>query len=291
VKQPDGWYGGQETVAGSTGYSAGADTIWFDGTVFAYVAIENGTVWASNPGNACPVDVYVVGYVTEANDVKGFYFDFATQDYAVVSGSAATSWTDISVTSILPSHSGYNLIGLYIALDSSTDVDVSFRAKGKTGDGITYETCTNDPGTHLIGLVPASDSGFQYRASSGASISIYVEAFIFSCSLANGDKFVYELPSEILSVVGSWTTSPSYANNAKAVISAPEQSPGAMELYKCRASGASNEQISYQKNSCGDFCILTPLGANHAFEYWTDSVGDASGRSIDVGTIALLAHS
>ena len=91
-----------ETVAGSTGYSMGADTIWFDGTVFAYVAIQNGQVWACNPGNVCSVDVYVVGYVTEATDVRGFYFDFATQDYSVVSGSAATSWTDISVTSIHP---------------------------------------------------------------------------------------------------------------------------------------------------------------------------------------------
>lgn len=292
IKEPLGWYGGQETIAGSSSYSMGADSIWFDGTVFAYIAIKNGKVWACNPGNGCSVDVYVVGYITEATDVRGFYFDFATQDHAVVSGSAATTWTDISVTSILPSHSGYNLIGLYIALDSpTTEVDVSFRAKGKTGDGIVYETCTNDPGTHLIGLIPASDAGFQYRASSGASISIYVEGFIFSCPLSNGDKFVYQVASIIPTVTQAWTTSPSYATNVKAIISTPCQSPGAIGQYKCRGSGASNTQIWYKKNSCGIFCILTPLGGNKAFEYWTNPWGDASGRKIFAGAMVLQAHS
>jgi hypothetical protein len=288
VKQPLGLYFGQETVPGSTTYSMGADSIWFDGTVFAYVAIKNGMVWACNPGNVCGVDVYIVGYITEATDVRGFYFDFATQDYSVVSGSAATTWTDISVTSILPSHSSYNLIGLYIALDSpTTEVDVSFRAKDKTGDGIVYETCTKDPGTHLIGLIPASDTGFQYRASSGASISIYVEGFIFSCPLANGDKFVYQLQSKLPSAVQAWTTSPSYAN-AKAIMCGFGQSPE-MGQFVVRGSGASNTQIWYKKNSCGCFYILTPLSGNHAFEYWTNPWGDSSGRRIYVASMVLLS--
>ena len=288
VKQPLGWYFGQETVPGSTTYSMGADSIWFDGTVFAYVAIKNGMVWACNPGNVCGVDVYVVGYITEVTDVRGFYFDFATQDHAVVSGSAATTWTDISVTSILLSHSGCNLIGLYIALDSpTTEFDVSFRAKGKTGDGMVYETCTNDPGTHLIGLIPASDAGFQYRASSDASISIYVEGFIFGCPLASGDKFVYQVQSKLPSVEQAWTTSPSYAN-AKAIMCGFGQSPE-MGQFMVRGSGASNVQIWYKKNSCGCFYILTPLGGNHAFEYWTNPWGDSSGRRIYVGSMVLLA--
>jgi hypothetical protein len=242
----------------------------------------------------CGVNVYVVGYLTQTTDAdaQGFFFDFATQDYSILNGLAATTWTDISVASILPSHPGYSLLGLYIALDSpATEVDVSFRAKDATGDGLTYETCRNDPGTHLVGLIPASDSGFQYRASSDASVDIYVEGFIFSCPLSEGDRFVYQGPTEILSVVGSWTTCLSCADDAKAVISAPCQSPGAVGLYECRASGASNEDISYRKNSCGCFSILTPLGADHAFEYWTDPVGDADGRSITVGTIVLLTHS
>jgi hypothetical protein len=288
IEGPTGWFGGQETVAGSTMYSMGADIIWFDGTVFAYVATENGSVWACNPGNVCGVDVYVIGYVTEAINVRGFYFDFATKDYAVVSGSASTNWTDINVTSILPSHSGYDLIGLYIALDSPTaKVDISFRAEGKTGDGVVYETCTNDPGTHLIGLIPASDVGFQYRASSGASIGIYVEGFIFSCPLTDGDKFVYQVPSTIQTVTQAWATSPSYATNVKAITSAPAQYPGAIGQYKCRGSGAGNEQIWYKKNSCGMFYILTPLGQNKAFEYWTNPTGDASTCRIEVGSIIL----
>jgi hypothetical protein len=286
-----------ETVAGKTGYSVGADSVWFDGTVFAYVAIQNGQVWACNPGNVCGVDVYVVGYVTEATDDRGFYFDFTTQDYSVVSGSATTTWTDIGVLSILPSHPGYNLIGLYIALDApSTAVDVSFRAGGKTGDGMTWETCTNDPGTHLIGLIPASDSGFQYRASSDASISICVEGFIFSCPLADGDRFVCQIstPYTIRNVItNAWTRSPSCTSNVKAIITAPLQSPGAVNQYKCRAYGASNAQIWYKKNSCGCFCILTPLGEDKAFEYyWNSPTGDENGRMITfIGSMVLQAHS
>jgi hypothetical protein len=270
--------------------------MWFDGTVFAYVAIKDGKVWACDAGNVASVNVYVVGYVAEATDARGFYLDFATQDYSVVSGSAATTWTDISVTSILPSYSGYNLTGLYIALDApSTAVDVSFRAKGKTGDGITYQTCTNDPGTHLIGLIPASDQGIQYKASTGASIGIYVEGFIFSCPLADGDKFVYQIsaPYTIRNVItNAWTKSPSCASNVKAIITAPVQSPGAVNQYKCRAYGASNTQIWYKKNSCGCFCILTPLGEDKAFEYqWNNPSGDSSGRGIHLGTMVLQAHS
>jgi len=258
-----------------------------DGTVFAYIPCAGRTVWANNPGYVKPVAVYVVGYITQSSSELGYFFDFATHDYPIVMMSGGVSWTNVSVSSIQPPHPSFHLIGLYVAVDSPVYQSIYFRANGDSGAGLQWESDLDEPEMHLLGLIPANDSGFQYHTS-GTPINVYVEAFVFSCPASSGDRFTYP-QGELLTLItdGAWHTSP-YTYNYKALLAAPVQSPGAVNTYRTRASGASNAQIWYKKGSCGSFSILTPLGANKAFEYWSNAMGDtSSNHRIYTGTVAL----
>jgi hypothetical protein len=288
---PLGWFGGGQDELGYACYSVGADTIWFYGTWFSYLSVVNGKVWCQNAGNVADVSVSVVGYVTQETNSRGFFMDFAQQDYPVATNADPTSWTDINLNTIMPSHSGFNLQGVYIAVDnpSGAQQNVYFRMKGDSGDGITWTVCGNDPGTHLIGWIPVGNDEFQYRTSNGYPISLWVEGFAFDCPATSGDSFTYHVPIEQTMVTESWETGPPYYG-AKALSVQNDQSPGQMGQFITRPSAGTNTQIWNQKNSCGGYAILTGLGNNEAFQYWTNPAGDSDG-TILVGAMVLQPHS
>jgi len=284
---------------GTALYSIGADNDddshgFFRGTFFCYFPVENRGVYCSNEyavgGYANPIEVFVVGYITQETSGNGFYMDFSRQDYPVVSSGSASSWTDINLNSIVPQHSGMTLKGVYIAVDrtvpNGAGYETYFRRNGDTGDGVAWSNCLGDPGKHLIGWIPVSNNGFQYRvADSRYPVNIWVEGFVFECSAGQGDRFEYQSNMQVYSVINSWTTSPSYSSY-KAVFTLFLQSPGQMNTCMVRPSGASNNQLWYKKNSCGGISILTGLGSNSAFDYWKNPSGSGAHRQF-VGSIVL----
>jgi hypothetical protein len=270
-------------------YSMGADNAYFDGSVFAYVPVNNRRVMAKNAqwtdGAACTVDISVVGYITQENGDHGFYLDLLSQDNTILSGGASRSWSQVdSPTQLGHAGSGFQLVGVYIALDCSVDQNVYFRKKGSTSSGLVWEPDPNDPGTHLLGIIPVSESGsFEYYTSSGSPVTIYLEGFVFQCPISNGDKIKFSSGTRTtLTADGVWHAGPNVS--AKAVFSMPLQSPGGINTYKVRSVGGSNSQLWIKKNTCGIYAVLTPLSSGR-FDYWSDARGLDRDRGLYVGTV------
>ena len=286
----DGWASGTETAVGGVVYSVGASNARFSGSWFVYVPVVDRKVWCLNAGYVSPVEVYVVGYVTQENSSCGFIMEFMQQDVSVASDSALPFWTDVDLTGILPHHDGFNLTGVYIALDNplGTQLDVCFRRKGDLGNGIAWTTCPSDPGTHLTGWIPIGNDGFQYKTSGDSPVNIWIEGYAFDCPASVGDAFSFHVPTQTVPITDSWTISLSYAY--KAVTVEQNQSPGSMGEFCSKPDGGTNTEIWYKKNSCGSYTVLAGLGDNKAFQYFWQPGGASEGRQLFVGSIALQAH-
>lgn len=281
-----------DSYPGYACYSVGADKMWWYGSWFAYIPVNDGIVWCSNAGYVCPVDVWVVGYVTEETKTSvGYYMDFTTSD-VLVNSSASSSWTTVDLSSIMASHPGYALKGVYIAINCSITrrepaQNISFRQIGSSTSGVDWTMCYNDPGSHTVGWIGAERNGFEWKTDGASPISMWVEGFVFECPRTEGDSFEIRGPT-LFSHTGNvwgasspiWGTSPAFSG-VKALIATHMQTQGIMGKFQVRPSGAANVQIWHGKTTCGTISILVGLGGDGAFQYCsTQSLGSERDFSV-----------
>lgn len=273
-----------------TQYSMGADAKNFDGSLFALVPVVGKTTWCSNAGASGAVDVYVVGYFVE--DTEGdFYFEMFDEDNQAITNGTATNWTSVNISSLQEEDGGLTIKGAYIALDCATDQDVYFRAGGNTSNGVLWETDTNDPGTHLLGMTSVNSSGiFEYKTSAGNAINVYVEGLIHEASASVSDKLRISDDNEESITMVSDSTWNEYTPGFTAKVYGVHmvQSPNSLNYAKTRPKGGTNAQNWMKKDSCGIYMILTAEGTGGAFEYWSDAAGGGS-HYVYIGAVSICS--